>query len=122
MSLFERQWTFLKNRILLYQKVRSEGWACSEREVYRPPEMAAIYRKRGASKTLHSDHEDALAVDIYFRTPAGVVVVSEDQCRQYHDELSKFADYWKSLDQYNYWGGDWEDPYDPYHFGTKKGN
>ncbi len=118
--LFDEQWQFFQDLMLLGTQVRAAGWSMSLRGVWRPEELQKIYLKQGVTSTLNSDHLDALAADIYLRTPQGLVLETKEQFNNHWDQVNEFAVFWESLNEDNYWGGRWKF-FDPYHWGTKKG-
>lgn len=120
MKLFDQQWLFDQDLAKLITFTAATGWSLSLRELGRTKYQEDFYRKMGFSKlppNKASDHEYFLAVDIYFRSPLGIVYT--DPKKQNFDDLKKFGSFWKSLRKDNYWGGDWKDPFDPYHFGNR---
>ena len=92
-------------------------------EVYRPAhlrfkcphcnrefifDLQDVYRYMGYSKARHSKHQDKLAVDIF-------ILDKEGNWLKEKIHYEKLGEYWKKLDPYNRWGGDFE-LVDPYHF------
>ena len=68
--------------------------------------------KAGRSTTKRSRHMDRCAIDLHFYYfNQGKFIEVTDKKR-----LQKIGDYWQSLDVKNRWGGNWSNPYDPWHF------
>lgn len=112
MKLSDKQWEFLKDVSCLIQYADRIGLKLTGGELYRPQLMQQYYYDNNLSKTLNSDHGNRLAIDFNFfqgnQLITGGLLVE------------MLGTYWKSLNPYNYWGGDYKKLDDPYHFGRKK--
>lgn len=99
-----KQFIFASLVPLLINEAIRLGFTCTLGECWRPPEMAAIYAKRG-SGIKNSLHELKLAIDInLFRD--GVYLDSTEAHRQ-------LGTWWESIsagkDYVTAWGGHWGD-------------
>lgn len=89
-----------------------------EGEGWRPDVTEKYYQEHGLSTAKVNAHGERRAHDIWFYTVPDMKLITE----QTHGRdgvravLKPIGDYWKSLSPLNIWGGDWEDPFDPYHF------
>ena len=121
MTKSDAQWLFLQDVALLIIYAEKCGYKLTGGELKRTLYQQEEHVRLGASKTLHSDHLDALAVDLniffdydgdgdkdYVGTLPSAKAISED-----------LGEYWKSLHPENYWGGDFETFTDCPHFGRK---
>ncbi len=104
MTLREKQSLFAFNLAKLIQKIFAEGYECTIGEVERPQWVAEIYQRQGIGSS-RSVHCLRLAADIHLFKDGVYMDRTEDH--------AVFGEYWKSLDPYNRWGGD---------FGNKDGN
>lgn len=93
------QWTFLKHLALLIQEIERQGYTATGGELWRTPEMAEIYAKRGTG-IKNSLHISRLAIDLNLFKD-GV------WCRN-GDSYKPFGVYWESLDPKNRYGGNWD--------------
>lgn len=105
--LLKKQTIFSVNVAKLVIYINNCGLYCTFGEVWRTPEQAQINatKKIGISNSLHLDR---LAVDINLILPSGKYVTDSTA-------YANIGNYWKSLDQLNRWGGDWQKP-DGNHF------
>ncbi len=119
--LKDKQSLFLKNIGLLIAYVNTlEGWQMTEGEGERPVWVAGIYAgvdkrvpEQNGKGIINSLHCDRLAHDFNFYLNGNYITDKET--------LKPIADYWKSLDPLNAWGGDFVKPYDPFHFSLSYG-
>lgn len=88
-------------------------------EAWRPDVTEEYYRSKGLSKAKVNVHGERRAQDINFYTVKDMKLITE-QTHGGRDAvrllLKPVGDYWKMLGPANVWGGDWENPFDPYHF------
>lgn len=99
-NLNKAQFLFSKNLAKLIDYIFDIGYQCSIGEVLRTREQAMIYAKQGKG-IKDSLHLYKLAVDInLFRFNDYITDV---------ESYRKFGDYWKKLNPYNRWGGDFHD-------------
>lgn len=97
-AIIDLQSEFLKNIGLLIGYVNTQpGWQMTEGEGERPAWVAAEYAKQGKGSK-NSLHIDRLAHDFNFYYHGAYIT---DMAM-----LAPFADYWKSLNPANCWGGD----------------
>lgn len=80
-------------------------------ELYRSKEQQKIHFKRGLSTVKRSHHQDRKAIDLNFFFNGKLSYKKKD--------IQHIADYWKSMNPNNYWGGDFKTLHDPVHFGRK---
>jgi hypothetical protein len=76
------------------------GFRVRLKELYRPPEMAEIYAKRGTG-IANSLHCDSLAIDLVLFRNGRPLWATE----RYRD----LGEYWESLHDLNRWGGSFGD-------------
>ena len=99
MSLVAKQWKFLRNVAKLIAYADSLGWVLTGGELYRTMDQQKIYMRNGQSKTLNSRHLSRLAIDLNLFIN-GKYVTNTDQYKP-------LGDFWRTLDERNVWGGDW---------------
>lgn len=79
------------------------GYELTAGEMYRPPEMQAIYLSKGLTKVRYSKHTDRLAFDIN--------VFINGERRTDKEAYKPLAEFWASLSPENnsgyYWGWDY---------------
>jgi len=98
-ELAEKQMAFTQNLAKLIQFIKSKGYECALKEVYRPPKMAEWYAKMGLG-TPNSLHCAGLAADLAIFLDGKYLTLTEHY---------RFAgEYWKTLDPRNRWGGDFK--------------
>lgn len=89
-----------------------EGW--------RPDVTEEYYRKQGLSTAKVNVHGERRAHDFNFFTlkDGKWVLLAEPAFSRsaIRKILGPIGAYWKNLSPLNDWGGDWEKPFDPYHF------
>ncbi len=103
MTLREKQSIFVLKIARLIAFADSMGYALTFGEAWRPPEMVAIYAKRGTGSR-KSLHPDRLAIDLNLFKGGKWLTATEA-----HRPLGRF---WESLsdDQVTcVWGGSWGD-------------
>lgn len=100
MKLWEQQAIFSKNVAKLILYISEQEYYCTIGECFRPIELAELYKKQGKG-VLNSKHCDRLAIDLNLFSPAGEYLKDTES-------YSIFGKYWKSLNKYNKWGGDFE--------------
>jgi len=119
MKLSDIQWEFLRDVAVLIQYAERKKYKLTGGELRRSRAQQQIHVEAGRSKTLDSDHLRALAIDlnIFFDVDSdgdmdytGAVPNAVEVCRD-------LGEFWKSLNENNYWGGDWG--WDTPHFGRK---
>ncbi|WP_431129793.1 hypothetical protein [Flagellimonas flava] len=115
MTLSQRQRIFTKNIAELICYAYSIGIELTFGEAFRTQSQvylnffglrvvkggilgAKIVKSKRLSKTLHSRHQDRLAVDFNF--------FIDNQLTYDFDKIKPLGDYWESLDPDNRWGGD----------------
>lgn len=112
MTLGEKQQAFALNvaRLIVYAK--GIGLAVTFGEAYRTPEQAKLNAQKGSgiANTLHTRR---LAIDLNLFKDGEYQTDSEA-----HRPL---AEYWKSLDPLNRWGGDWMTRKDGNHYSMTDG-
>ncbi len=108
MQLWEKQSVFAQNVALLLNNMHNKGFNPTLSEAYRTPEQAALNAKDGKGIS-HSLHCDRLAIDINLLDKDGKYLTDKES---YH----QFGAYWKSLHQFNRWGGDFVHLVDSNHF------
>lgn len=114
MSIIPDQVYFLRDLCTLVLFANDLKFAMTEGEGERPQWVEDIYRKQGKSKVEQSQHTLRLAHDFHFydfSSPNGKYMEITDYKR-----LKSIGEFWKSLSPKNRWGGDWKNPYDPWHF------
>lgn len=104
LTLLQKQQIFASLIPLLINKAIELGYQCTGGELWRPPEMAAIYAKRGTG-IKNSLHELKLAIDInLFRN--GVFLTDNEAHRM-------LGTWWESIsagkEYVTAWGGHWGD-------------
>lgn len=108
MNLSGEQNAFLLDigKLIAYVDNCDDGMLITEGEGYRTIEQQQIYFNSGKSKTMNSNHLRKLAHDFNF--------VKNGKMITDHPTLQRYADYWKSLNPLNRWGGDFStiDDYD----------
>jgi hypothetical protein len=104
MRLGQHQEAFSRDLIKLIAKAHELGYEVRIGEVFRAPEMQAIYVRTGRSKTMNSMHLKKCAADLHF-TINGALVYPK-----------ALGEYWESLDPLNKWGGNWRSFKDLPHF------
>jgi len=112
MSLSDQQWTFLQNVAKLISYAHALGYKLTGGELYRPQFVQDRYFEEGKTHTLKSDHKERKAIDF------NLFVDGEIQWHK-NEHWELLGLYWKKLDEKNYWGGDWKNLKDHYHFGIK---
>jgi hypothetical protein len=123
MTLSDQQWEFLQDVARLIQFAKENGYKLTGGELKRPHEMQELYFANGKSKTMKSDHLNAMAIDFnifYDYDNDGdkdfVGVMSKEDALKASEKL---CEYWKSLNPLNYAGRDWG--WDIPHLGRKRG-
>lgn len=98
--LREKQSIFLKNigKLIAYA-YSLEGYELTAGEMYRPPEMQAIYLADGRTKVKYSKHQSRLAFDM--------LVFINGKWRNDREAYKPLAEYWRSLNKSNVSGYDW---------------
>lgn len=104
-QMIDQQHAFLMDLAKLLQQIETLGLLVTGGELWRSPEVEAVYVQEGKSHTLHSNHTLRLAIDLNFfkdgleiETPAALGV------------------FWEKLHPYNRWGGDFASLRDLSHF------
>jgi hypothetical protein len=113
MSLINDQAVFLK-QLCDTIAFAEQLFTVTEGEGERTQAQHDLNLQEGRSKTKRSRHQDRLAHDLHFYelvSPSGKFIEVIDK-----GKLQPIGDYWKLLDSKNSWGGDWKNPYDPWHF------
>lgn len=109
-SIVTHQNLFLTNLAKLIQYAQTlPGYHITGGELTRPPEMQAIYKRRGLSMTTSSQHLVRLAIDL------NVFINGEYQTGR--EAYKPLADFWVSLDPRNKAGYHWG--WDANHFEMK---
>lgn len=98
MSLAAKQQVFAGNLAKLITYIQLSGYKCTVGEVWRTPEMAILYAKKGMG-IVDSQHCKKLAVDINLSKDGEFLSNSSAH--------KPFGDYWETLHPDNRWGGDW---------------
>lgn len=111
MNQSDHQWIFLKNVAKLINYANQMSYKLTGGELYRPQMMQDQYYKEGKTHTLKSDHLKRQAIDLN-------LFVDGDIQWENNDHWEILGSFWKSLDPKNYWGGDWKNLKDHYHFGN----
>ena len=133
MSLSNEQWEFAKDVAMLIIYAEAHGFKLTMGEASRTKDQQMLYvygkeiEKVGdtielvpgpiRSKTMKSDHLNRLAIDfnIFFD-------FDNDGDRDYVTDKAvteELGTYWKSLNNKNYWGGDFTSFLDTPHFGRR---
>lgn len=99
-KLLSRQFAFSQDVSSLIAYIFAAGYTCSLGEVYRPPETAEIYAKKGTG-IRNSKHCMRLAIDIN--------IFCKDKYLTKTSEYKFAGDFWESLDDKNKWGGRFSD-------------
>ena len=118
MGLIEIQAEFLQDVCTLVQIIKGNGFVVTGGELYRTRAQQERYFEMGLAKTMDSQHLKRLAIDLNF------FKVDEEGKRHLTYEkgdLQKIGDYWESLNEYNQWGGNWENFLDCGHFERREG-
>ena len=116
MSLSNQQYDFAKDVIKLFQFIIDTKMKFTIGEVWRRESTQAWLYKQGFTKTFNSDHLKKLAVDLFFWYN-NKFLENNDRTKLI---LMPIADYWKSLNKQNYWGGYFLNFLDTSHFGRKE--
>lgn len=111
MKLSDKQFIFLKDLAMLIIFCIVNDIKVTGGELQRTMYQQKEHIRKGRSKTMRSDHLRKLAIDLNFFFNGKLSYRKKD--------IQPVADYWKSLRPNNYWGGDWKNPVDTPHFGTK---
>lgn len=110
MKLSEKRHHFLwmLNDMLNYIRpvIEQNGIIIYIKELYRDPKLQHRYYDEGKSNTMQGKHPLGLAVDI--------VLIKDNSFVEKSPIYDMMGEWWK--DNGGRWGGDWKDPYDPYHF------
>lgn len=111
MSLINEQAIFLRQMCDLIDYAE-QHYATTGGELERTQAQHDANVKAGRSKATRSRHMDRCAIDLHFyQLNDGKFIEVIDKAR-----LQNLGNYWKSLDPKNRWGGDWKNPFDPWHF------
>lgn len=97
--LVTAQIIFLQDFADLIRYASSLGLKATAGELWRPPEMQAIYVKTGRSKTLNSQHGSRLAGDLNF--------FRDGQLVQTREAIRPLGEWWESKSTKHRWGGSW---------------
>lgn len=95
--LLGRQMLFARTLPRLLDRANNLGYGFTLGELWRPPEMVAIYAARGSGSST-SVHPDKCAVDINLFWLDKLITNATG-----HSELGA---YWKSFSPFHRWGGD----------------
>lgn len=102
LGLVSRQWIFLRTFSALVQWADQRGYVLTAGELWRPPEMVAIYAAdgRGVEK---SQHPKRLAVDLnlFLRPVHGGSLVYQTDSAAYEP----LGDFWEAQHELCRWGG-----------------
>ena len=107
--LFEKKVTFARLSVKLIEEAYRRGYQVIWGEIYRPPEMALIYAKRGTG-IRNSLHTLSLACDLTLYLNGKSLTTTSD-----YEGLGLF---WQSLSSPGFtciWGGTFKRP-DAFHF------
>lgn len=99
MKLSEIQGEFARDVAKLIEWVDVQGWYVTLGSAWRPLSEQRRLVASGASKTMHSQHLNRLAIDL------NLFIDGDYQLDT--DEYWLMGEYWKSLHPDNRWGGDW---------------
>ncbi len=105
MNMVSEQAAFLLDVCRLVQFATERGYVVTGGELYRTIEQQAIYVRDGRSKTMDSQHQKRLAVDLNFFRDGKLTYDTEDVGR-----------YWESLHPSNRAGMFWKTFKDAPHF------
>ena len=94
---FDRQQAFVYDVSVLIEWVYNEGYELSLGEAWRPKETQAVYLEQGKTKTMHSKHQERLAIDFNLFIDGKYTDNPED--------YRLLGEYWESLREGNVWGG-----------------
>lgn len=106
--MMDEQFEFLKDVAKLLEFISKTSFIVTAGELWRPPEMQALYLQQGKSKAAHSKHQDRLAIDLNFFT--------QEKRFATKAELKEIGGYWESLNKKNRWGGNFHTIEDTPHF------
>lgn len=109
MSLSKHQQIFAEHVMRLLLFIISNGYKVTFGEAQRTIEQQKIYFDSKKSLTMDSMHLKKLAIDLNFFDKQNNLTYDKN-------ELTFIADYWKSLDPLNRWGGDFKRLSDTPHF------
>lgn len=107
--LIAAQSDFLLDVSKLIENAHSLGFYLTAGELWRPQVTQDYYFSHGLSKTLHSNHQDRLAIDL------NVFLISTSQLATL-DQISPLGKFWESLNVKNRWGGHFSTLRDGPHF------
>lgn len=108
MKLTELQFTFSQNVAKLINYIFEQGYYCTLGEAFRTKEQAELYSKRGIGSK-NSLHCDRLAIDLNLFSP-------DKEYLSFSGDYKQFGEYWKTLNKFNKWGGDFLKRVDGNHF------
>ena len=121
MKTSDVQWEFLQDVAELIMWASANGYKLTGGELKRSYQQQEIYVRNGKSKTMNSDHLNALAIDlnIFYDYDADgdkdyIGTMSKQEAMAISEDL---CEYWKDLHPDNYAGRDWG--WDIPHFGRK---
>lgn len=105
MSKIQDEFTFCVAKLINF--AYENGYTLTFGEAWRPPEMVAIYKKRGSGSG-RGVHPDRLAVDFNLFKNGKWLKKTEDHAR--------LGAYWKTLHPKARWGGDFKKRKDGNHY------
>lgn len=108
MTLSGHQQAFALDVARLIQFADEQGYAVTFGEAYRTEDQQRIYVRKGLSRTMDSYHRKRLAVDLNLFKD-GVYLDKAEAHRP-------LGEYWKSLNERNRWGGDFQGLADGNHY------
>lgn len=114
MSLRAKQEAFAVLQARLVLEIHRQGYGCTLGEAWRPPEMVAIYAKRGTGSKA-SLHPDRLAIDLNLFKDGVYLPRTED-----HRQFGLWWEAQSTPDVTCVWGGSWGS--DGNHYAVQHGN
>ncbi len=137
MNYIDEQSAFLLDISLLIQFANKNGFQVTSGEFERSPELQLIYfhgkkvigdgkefrvvDSRARTTTLKTNHSVRRAADLHFFINKEYIFLwktkeGKEDIERIKKAMKPIADFWKSLNPTNVWGGDWKSLFDAPHF------
>ena len=117
MRLSDQQFIFVNNVMkLLGYIVYTLEWKISIGEVWRRKVMQKLLVEKGWSKTMFSDHQNKMAIDIFVWIKDKYI----HNLQKNKETIRPAGEFWESLHKNNYWGGNYKNFLDINHYGMKQ--